>query len=144
MIRVATKEDAHQISILWKDMVMEARPNWNPNAYDWQKMCEDLLCSGIYHIVVFEHNKTIVGFIDGMIFPEPSTGKKHGVAQHFYVVPEHRGTGVSGKLYEEILFVAMQNGATILELFCFPEMEKYWQDRGFETKRLMMRRPINV
>lgn len=144
MIRIATKEDLPEISKLWEDMVLEARPEFKPDLNKWVVLGNALFDTGLYHVVVFEEDNKIVGFIDGMMFDEPSTGEKHGVAQHFYVIPEYRKTLVSVELYEEIMYLAVKNGSEALELFCFPEMEEYWKGKGFNKERILMRRKINV
>ena len=144
MIRPGTKEDLPTVSMLWKDMVAEARKEWAPDEKKWASMGASLFDAGIYFLVVYEIEDEIVGFVDGISFDEPSTGKKHGVAQHFYVDPAYRGTEVSAKLYEEILYLAVKEDVEMLELFCFPEMQKFWEKRGFKKERILMRRPIDV
>lgn len=143
MIRAAIESDLKEIALLWKQMVLEKKPSWIPDVNIWLIMAKQLMASGIYTILVGIVDGKIVGFVDGMIFVEPSTGKKHGVGQHFYVIPEHRGY-IGGQLYKEIVYEAVKKDVEVLEFFSFPEEVKTWFDRGFSIARCLMRREINV
>lgn len=143
-IRQATKDDIPKIVELWEQMVNEARGQWLPNKDIWAAMAVQLMQSGMYHLLVAEEKGEMIGFIDGMMFNEPSTGKMHGVGQHFFIKPEHRKSMVGGELYREIMVIALSKGAEILEFFCFPEMIKEWVKRGFFPARILMRREVNV
>ncbi len=143
MIRPATADDLSEIAILWKQMVLEKRPSWFPDVNIWMLMAKQLMATDIYTLLVGVVDGKIVGFVDGMIFVEPSTGKKHGVGQHFYVIPDHRGM-IGGLLYKEIVYEAVKNNVEILEFFSFPEEVNSWFKRGYSIARCLMRREINV
>lgn len=138
MIRLATKKDIKDVSVLWEKMVLSMRPDWNPNKDLWETMCNTLMDSGFYSILVAESENSIIGFIDGMIFTEPSTGKTHGVGQHFFILPEYRGR-VGGELYREMVSLALKKGAEVLEFFCFPEELPFWRRHGYQPARVMVR-----
>jgi len=140
MIREATPVDIPAISALWEQMVREMRPGWTPRRDIWEEMCRTLMDQPFYTVLVAEGNG-IVGFADGMIFIEPSTGQVHGVGQHFYVIPEQRGF-VGGILYREIVSRALAGGAKVLEFFCFPEELSLWGRHGYQPARAMVR--LNV
>ena len=144
IIRTATKEDAYKVSCLWEQMVNESRPDFTPNREWWEKMFISFMNTPIikYNVVVAEYEGELVGFIDGFVFPEPSTGKVHGVGQHFYILPEHRQSTIAGRLYVDIVGIALRSGAEVLEFFCFPEGIPFWSKRGFTTARIMMRREV--
>lgn len=145
--REATIDDIEAIADLWEAMVIEMRPGWSPDKELWADMAKALVSmDGLsYTIIVSEtEDNEIVGFVDGMIFQEPSTGKRHGVGQHFYVVPFYRKSHVGAKLYESIISEALRNDAEILEFFCFPEDLEFWGKRGFKQVRCLVRREIDV
>jgi len=146
MIREATKDDVENISILWEMMVNEMRPELTPNKNWWASMCKSFLAQETtgYKIVVAQKEDEIIGFVDGFIFPEPSTGKIHGVGQHFFILPEYRKGSAAAGLYKTIVSIAIKKGAEVLEFFCFPEGMKFWGKRGYKLTRCMMRREINV
>ncbi len=127
-----------KISRLWWDMVREMRPDWEPRQDWWREHCFGFLRTGRYFIFAAEEGGKIVGFLDYFIFPEPSTGKIHAVGQHFYVKPEYRRTRVAWHLYQSAFMAAKQRAENI-DLFCFPEEEKFWKKRGFKPIRLSMR-----
>ena len=138
MIRLATTEDVKEISALWEKMVLSMRPEWEPRRDIWEAMCVAMLDSGYYSILVAEKDNKIVGFVDGLVTPEPASGKIHGVGQHFFIVPEYRGM-LGGELYREIVSLALKKGAEVLEFFCFPEELTFWQRHGYQAGRIMVR-----
>jgi GNAT superfamily N-acetyltransferase len=144
--RQATEKDLVRIGELWKEMVNEMRPEWTPNAELWVGMGKSLFEQQLinYTIIIAEEAGKIVGFVDGMIFHEPSTDKKHGVGQHFYVIPKYRKTRVAAKLYEEIVSVAVLADVDILEFFCFQEDLEFWGRRGYGLVRCLVRREVDV
>ena len=144
IIRTATKEDAYKVSCLWEQMVNESRPKFTPNREWWEKMFVSLMDTPIlqYNVVVAEYEGAIVGFIDGLIFPEPSTGKIHGVGKHFFVLPEHRKSTIAGRLYVDIVGIALKSGAEVLEFFCFPKGINFWEKRGYGLSQCMMQREV--
>lgn len=146
IVRKATPDDIERVSILWEQMVKEMRPDFTPNRQWWMQMCQSFMSNGFieYELIVAEDNDKIIGFIDGMMFPEPSTGKVHGTGQHFYILPEYRKTMVAAKLYRQIISIAIKKGIDAVEFFCFPESIKFWKKRGYNLTRCMMRRTVNV
>jgi GNAT superfamily N-acetyltransferase len=80
----------------------------------------------------------IVGFIDGIIYPEPATGKVHGVGQCFYVMPEYRKTNVGVRLYRAILKIAKEYKVSIIEFTTFNK--DFWLKKGYtEIKTTIVR-----
>ncbi len=141
VIRLGNKKDVEQISKLWFQMVNELRPDWKPNINWWKKMCYALLdMKDFYSIAVAEIKGEIVGFMDGLAFPEPSTGKLHGVAQHFYILPKYRKSNVALKLYRYVLRLAQERKVEIFEFFCFSDNKDFWSKKGYKEIRTMMRR----
>lgn len=138
MIRLATENDLPAASALWEQMVLSMRPEWTPNRTLWESMAKTMLNSGLYSLLIAEKDNVIVGFIDGMIFTEPSTGKVHGVGQHFFILPEYRGR-LGGELYRGMVSLALKKGAEVLEFFCFPEELSFWRRHGFGPARVMVR-----
>ena len=139
MIRKAIGKDLYNISKLWERLVLDARPEFKPRRDIWEQMAMQLLSTNNYTILVAEVNGEIVGFIDGFIFMEPSTGKVHGIGQHFYVLPGHRKMFIGAELYREIVSLAVEKDAEVLEFFCFPEDLPFWRRHGYSPARVMVR-----
>lgn len=139
MIRPATTEDVGRIAELWEAMVREMRPDWNPRRDVWQEMCLQLMAQPQYVMFVAEVDGGIVGFADGLMFLEPSTGKFHGVGQHFYISHSHRKGILPGLLYREIISTSLLRGAEVLEFFCFQEELPFWRRHGYNPARVMVR-----
>lgn len=140
IIRLGTHEDVVFIAYLWEQMVKESMPEYTPNRLWWENMCRNLLSTGIYWIVVAESKGLIVGFIDGFVYPEPSTGMTHLVGQHFYLLPEYRKSGLGGRLYRTLMKIGKEKGAQKQEFFCFCADQNRWAKKGFQPIRTMMRR----
>jgi GNAT superfamily N-acetyltransferase len=130
------------ISNLWLALVKELAPDYTPNRDWWCDMAENLIKTDVYHILAYESGSKLIGFIDFFIYPEPSTGKIHGVGQHFYVLPEYRYTGISGKLYRSAIKYGKDHGAEMMEFCCFYADINKWQRKGYIPLRAIMRRSI--
>ena len=146
IIRQATIADASAISLLWEQMVKEVYPKFTPNRKWWEKMMVALIESPMvqYTVVVAEQQSEIIGFIDGLVFPEPSTGKIHGVGQHFFILPEYRHSSIAGRLYGSIVGHALKKKAEVLEFFCSPENIQFWNKRGYGLMRCVMRKETQL
>ncbi len=141
-IRIATKEDVPEVAQLWVQMVEELAPEFSPRVDWWEEMACNLLDGGIYEIVLYLMEDKIAGFMDYFIFPEPSTGKIHGVGQHLFILPEHRKSHVIRKLYKTAIKGAISRGAESLEFMCFMADLKKWEKKGYSPARVMMRREV--
>jgi ribosomal protein S18 acetylase RimI-like enzyme len=141
IIRSGKIEDIAQISYLWLQMINETKLGNNPNVEWWKTMCSNLInMKDLYFLVIAEIKDKIIGFIDGIIYSEPSTGKIHGIAQNFYVLPEYRQTNTSSKLYRYILKIGKQKGVQIVEFFC--SNPEYWAKKGYKDAKVMLRREL--
>ncbi len=144
IIRYAKLEDVEMIARLWEEMVKEMKPEFKPNVKWWADMAKKLIVTEIYNILVaidwHNHRAYLAGFMDFFIYPEPATGKIHGVAQHFYVRPKHRNANVASRLYRTAIKYGRSQNVEILELFCFIEEQAMWKRKGFEPFRALMRR----
>lgn len=138
-IRYAEKEEIGAVSGLWLQMVKEAAPDYAPNVEWWVKMAEGLFDTGNYRIAVAESDTGIIGFLDWMLYPEPSTGKIHAVGQHFFVLHEHRDKDIAGRLYKRVVR-DMKRYTQAIDLFCFETERRFWQKKGYRPKRFLMRR----
>lgn len=140
MIRFAKKEELEAVSLLWEVMVKEKNPDADRNL--WLKMTETVFDSDMYFLMIAIEGEKIIGFIDCMDFMEPTTGKKHGVGQSFYIMPEYRDTTVAGLLWNSMFAHAQDTGVQTLELACYPDMMRFWSRRGFKTEKIIMRRNV--
>lgn len=142
MIRPGTANDILKVSRLWLQMVTELAPELTPNVEWWRAHALNFLKNGAYHFFVADLGGKLVGFLDYFIFPEPSTGKWHGVGQHLFVLPEHRRTGIGGLLYRSTVKDMMKKGCTVQELFCFESELPGWIKKGYKPKRTLVRKEV--
>jgi GNAT superfamily N-acetyltransferase len=142
MIREGTISDIFKVSRLWRDMVLEMKPDWKPNLQWWRDYCQKFLEGGNYFIFVDEDGERLNGFVDMFLFPEPSTGMVHLIGQHFYVRPYKRKTTIAGHLYRKALHLAKQKGVGAIDLFCFDNEKPMWEKRGFSQARALMRMEV--
>lgn len=140
VIKLADENDIEEISKLWLDMVKELYPDNSPDKQTWQDYCNRLMDTGLYQIMIAVENNAIVGFLDGLRFLEPSTGKEHAVAQLMYIKPEHRSTKVSFRLHRQMYKLFKSYGIKIFDFFCHKDNVYYWQKKGYSLTRVMMRR----
>lgn len=140
IIRLANKTDILKISRLWLQMVGELAPELTPNANWWREIAANQMEVNNYKAVVAEVGGKLLGFVDYFIFPEPATGKIHCVGQHLFILPEHRGSDIAGKLWRCVLKQSRKDGAKTHELFCFVNQEGFWNHHGFKKTRILMRK----
>lgn len=143
IIRRGQIGDVLKVSRLWLKMVNELAPDYTPNVEWWRSHAEQFLKNGNYSMFVAEEGGKLVGFLDFFLFYEPSTGKLHGIGQHFYVIPEYRGNCVSGKLYRNTVKAMKEKGCKVMELFCFDNEKTMWEKKGFVLKRMLLRRELS-
>jgi GNAT superfamily N-acetyltransferase len=143
-LREATVDDLPEIGQLWLRMVDELLPGSTPNLEWWTRMAKGLFLTGLYVILIAEADEGIIGYIDFMLYPEPSTGKIHGVGQQFYVLPEHRHHMIAAQLYKRALTIARNRGAHVYEFFCAADDLKRWLKKGYQPVRVTMRKPTHV
>jgi len=136
--------DTHIACRMWKQMVLEKRPDWNPRPDWWMEISYNLFISGLYTQLIAYDDTTPVGFMDFFVMPEPSTGEIHGVGQHLYVIPEARGKFVAGRLIREAKKIAGKKGVTVVDLFTFSDEVDQWAKCGYRPARVLMRSEFNV
>ncbi len=140
-IEFCLEKDIDSVGLLWLDMVNEMMPNEKPRMDWWLKIAKHLYGTGMYSIVIARYMERIIGFIDYVLFPEPSTGEYHGVAQCLYVVPEYRN---KKRISFNMVRMAIRNskirGAKKIEFFVMHDDQKKWIRRGYYPYRTMMRR----
>lgn len=142
-IRQGTEADILKASRLWLEMLKELAPQYkSPNIEWWRRTAENAFRRKVYFLFVADNGGKIVGFLDWFLFPEPSTGLVHAVGQHYYVMPEYRGTTVAGRLYRQTVAEAVKKGAKVFELFTFESQKPMWIDLGFNPLRTLMRKEV--
>jgi len=131
-------------AMLWLDMVRESRPDWRPDLENWCRMASLNMQAGHYFqlFALDDEKRTVAGFGDFFLFPEPSTGKLHCTGQHFYVRPEYRKGRAGAMLYRAWLRFARDAGASVVELFAFNDEQARWLKCGFEPVRVLMRKEV--
>jgi len=143
-VRRGDIDDLEAVSGLWLEMVHELAPDYEPRVDWWRGMAEGLFGTGVYRLYVAESLAgRIVGFIDGILYPEPATGLLHAVGQHFYVLPGYRRTSIAGRLYKAAMKAARSEDVDNIEMFCFNRAQTFWSKRGFSSVRSLMRRRVS-
>lgn len=140
MIRAGGIDDIEAVSKLWAQMVVELAPDYSPRIDWWCEMAYRLFSTGVYCQFVAEEDGIIIGFIDGLVYPEPATGRMHGVGQHLYVIPAMRNTSVASRLYRRAMKEASKKSIDIVEFFCFDSEQQMWAKKGYRPVRTLMRR----
>jgi len=135
-------KDIEDIAPLWLLMVNEVDPEATPNIDWWLDLTSRLKRSGNYVVITAEKDNKIVGFCDGLIFNDPLSGKKTGMGQHFYILPEYRETATAEKLYRDCDAKLIEIGAKAIELQCYKEKERFWTKAGYKPIRIIMRRSV--
>jgi GNAT superfamily N-acetyltransferase len=123
-------------------MVAELGPDLTPNVQMWRNHATNFMRGKNYFLFVGEEGGKLCGFMDFFIFPEPATGTRHCVGQHFYVLPEYRNTSLPGNLYREFFGGAKYFKCKNLEICCFENELSFWKKHKFNVKRLMLRRAL--
>ncbi len=142
IIRLATHKDIEVVSRLWESMVLEKSPENKPDRNGFETQISNLFNLGTYYIVVAEIKNNIVGFIDGMHYDEPETGRHQSIAPHLYVTPGMRGTDVAFRLMRYILELVREYKVTEIEFPCYVSDADFWIKKGFTIKRLLMSREV--
>ena len=145
MIRRVSFEELTKVADLWVKMVLETRPDWKPRKDWWLAMAENLMDNGNYYVLAINDHGVFKGFLDCILFPEPSTGKIHAVGQHFFVEKELRRTGLAGIMYQKMVkAVSNEHDFDYVDLFCFQGQKPFWENRGFKQVRCLMRKDVNI
>lgn len=131
------------VTDLWVEMVKESRPDWKPSKEVWMAMAGSMLMGDTYMQLLAIEKERIVGFLDFMLFTEPSTGKLHCVGQHLYVKPEYRGSSAGSRIYREWTRICKASKVQVMELFSFEDEIDRWDKVGFMPVRVLMRKELN-
>ncbi len=140
--RLANKEDIPDITEMWKAMVNELHPDYSPREDWFEGMLENVFNSPMEMVVILAENGTAddpIGFIDGIKFPDPATGKIVGLCQYFYIYPEYRGQGIATGLLGELLRQAAKHGCEEIRITCGPAKLEEYMKRGFEPIQIILR-----
>jgi GNAT superfamily N-acetyltransferase len=139
IIRQATPKDITKVSQLWLYLTKEQVKDCCPNVSWWCDRIFRMMKTPDYFMLVAEEGDDILGFIDLILFDEPTDSKRHAVGQHFYVLPEKRGTKVSAKLWKTILDL-IRDRVEVLDAMCGEKQQKFWEKRNFKQKFSMMQK----
>ena len=142
LIREATYSDVNDIARLVKDLTDEiiertTAKHFNVNIEQITKLLKDFLESGKYSVLVALQDNKIVGFANLCPSYALYAEGNFGIVQEFYVVPEHRSSGLGAALIKECAILAKNKGWKRLELCTppIPEFDptiKFYQTNGFE------------
>lgn len=137
IIRAIDKTEIDLVAVLWLKMVKELDSTLNPNVEWWKAHVYEFLKYD-YFMLVAEIDKKIVGFIDFIMFAEPTTSKFHCIGQHFYVLSEYRNSSVAGRLYKAVVKLSKKFGAQHWELFCSKNELPMWKKLGYQQRKFIL------
>lgn len=123
-------------------MVKEIKPEANINKDWWIQYQKEIMKTNIYYAFVAVCEDVIVGFITGIVYPDPIDGCLVGLGQEFYIVPEFRKSGISEILYKELLASGKAHGAKFEEMISFEGQLKAWQGKGYNVHKYHLRRAV--
>jgi len=124
-------------------MTNDLTPGCNPRLDWWMNYTNSLLRSGDYRVIVYRYNDRIIGFVDGFLLKEPSSGELHGVVQYLYVLSEFRIHSVAGKeLYKAIIRYFIECHTDTIDFMCPCEDVLKWERRNSKPVYIVMRRRI--
>lgn len=143
VVRKAEREDIPRISVLWALWVRSVDPeNGNPDIDAFVDFQMRIMGLPEFHYFVAEVDGRMVGFVNGFIDVQPSTGKKIGCSEQLYVLPEFRGSQVGGMLFRRMVESANESGAEVLALQCRPEKKDFWEKKGFKVKKITLEKDL--
>lgn len=151
-VRIAGPEDAETVLRLVHE-AFSARPPVDPPAAALSDTLDDVLAA-------MDHGEVLVAEVDGepaasLVVSDPvAEDERTRVAglHRVSVLPRFRGHGVASAIITHAVLVAVELGATHLELLSrreFPETLQMWRSHGFEVSREaelgpMLRRELPV
>lgn len=147
MIRDANINDLPEMSGLWVSMLKETSPEVTPNADWWRQNQKEMMGNrasmGLhyYPYVAIEDGK-MVGFIIGILYPDPTTDQRVAFGQDFYVLPECRNNKISEALYGRLVRMGKSLNADCIEMTCFEDQMVFWMNKGYEVQKYSIRRPM--
>lgn len=142
MIRDANIEDLPEMSVLWISMLKEINPTGKPNVEWWRENQKEMMKLDIYYPYVAIVDSKIVGFIIGMLYPDPTTGQRVAFGQEFYVLPECRNDKISEGLYGRLVRMGKSLNADCIEMTCFEGQMDFWMNKEYEVQKYCIRRPM--
>ena len=143
-VREAIVSEVEDIVDLWLKMGTELHPEATPDKDAWVRLIQGLYKSGKYRIVVAEEAGRLIGFVDGLVYYEPSTGQETGISQFIYVLPEYRMTDVAPRLYDLIVKIVNGAGAMVIQTTCDARTKGMWERKGFVVERFIMSKKVEV
>ena len=141
-IRHATSEDVEEMAILWRMMIKEIQPNGEANKAWWIQYQREMMKTNLYCSFVATYQSVMVGFINGLVYPDAVTGDLIGLGQDFYVVPEFRGGKITKLLYRNLIKSGKKRGVKALEFTCFEGQLDMWMNKGYKINKYYVRRAV--
>lgn len=92
---------------------------------------------------IAEHEKVVVGFMQGDILHRPARPHTYLFLNFFYVVPGFRGSGVGRAISNHMLQQAVEAGVEVCE-FVAQAGDKQWRRRGWATVGIVHSLPVHA
>lgn len=141
--RLAEPKHAATVAALVFDLTSEVSARTQARQFELElatltRQCRDFLERGIYQAWLVYHGEQAVGVATLAETFALYAGGKVGVVQEFYVVPQHRGTGIGAGLMERVFSLGEKRGWACVELCTppLPEFEgalRFYQRHGFQA-----------
>ena len=143
IIERATEFDLEEVALLWEKAVLEIHSSYIPNKEWWKTRTQVFMNTPGIRYVMFvtrNNNNKVVGFVDGSIHPEPTTGLFHAIGHHLFVLPEYRGS-IGGQLYKTfITYVLNFEDVKVMDAAVSLKSKSFWVKRNFEVFHYLIRR----
>ena len=137
----ANVADLPELSVLWEAMIKEVMPDARPNHAWWMRYVAEYFKHSDYKCFKAKDCGVTVGFIDGMLFADPSIGEVTAHGLNFYVLPVYRGI-VGARLYLKLVKEGKARGAKYIDLICYKNTTPLWEEFGMNAVRRIMRKEI--
>lgn len=137
-------DEVESVAELWLSMGLELHPQSTPSRETWIELTQGLFRSGKYHIVVAEHEGQLVGFVDGFVYLEPTSGQLTGISQYIYIMPAYRMGDVAPRMYELIQRLVNGDGAQTVLITAELQTKRMWERKGFVVEKYIMRKQVEM
>ena len=131
IIRPGTQHDLLKVGRLWRKLVNEKNPDYNPRVDWWRDYTAAAMAQGNYYLFVAEDGGRIVGFTSFIVAPEPATGTIQAIGRHIYVETEFRRQRIGSLFHKEHLRIARERKCSAWVLGCDSLDEGMWIKKGF-------------
>ena len=94
------------------------------------------LDAGVCELHVIRHLDKVIALLGCAFIPDPFSGLPIACEQFWYILPEHRGAAIAGKLFDAFECEAKTRGCTKIVMACLvnpnaPDLDALYTRRGY-------------